>query len=188
MLGTDTNCGEYVVTVRRGVIAETSSREPTPMSVWSGTPSPRLDERGSPREPGYEIGATDADRDLLKGHQSGSVACQFGKNGGPKCQFHDVIIELVNGRLTFTSTSESSPYLYINRAANIEGCVVEALRTARKGHKYTFRVDLPPNAPDSEDDLEYVVVSVDTPEEAERWMSIFGTYTANSSAPRVRKP
>lgn len=118
---------------------------------------------------------------LLKGHQSGEVACQFGKNAGPKDQFHDdVIIELLNGTLTFAAKKEISAHL-ISRKANVEGCIVKGLKTARKGHEHAFRIDLDPNTPDSKGEIKYVI-SVKTPEEATRWMSIFGAYTASSSA------
>ena len=60
------------------------------------------------------------------------------------------------------------------RSATVAGCSVNELKQARKGHEFAFRVDLLDS--DSAGDKKYVL-SVDTGEEKQLWMSRLRAYS-----------
>ena len=60
------------------------------------------------------------------------------------------------------------------RSATVAGCSIGELKQQRKGHQFAFRVDL--QDPDSGGSKKYVL-SVDTDEEKQLWMSRLRAYT-----------
>ena len=113
--------------------------------------------------------------------QAGVVSCQFGA-AGPKSAFEEWLIEVIRGKLTFKKPdSDSGPAAMgpIVRTAAVIGCDVSVPKKPRKGQPHAFRIDLAAGTLDSLGECKYII-GVDTAEEMEHWMNIFGAYTAMS--------